>query len=136
MVNFSDKINKKRLELDSEEKKYRSRAYRKEQEEEKEKEKKKQSGSTSKDEKIKELTEKRKEDRQRLKEEKMKQIYEYYLDNPDLSFRKLGEKFDLDPKTAKRYIEEMKDSDSQQESDESLLPKTKEESSSTLPSED
>lgn len=98
-------VNKMRSQLKEEEIKFKEivKEQEKREQERRENEKKEREESTQRFQKLNQVKEKAQKEKDKTRQEKMKLIYEYSIENPDLSNRKIGEKFGVDHKTVAKY---------------------------------
>jgi len=107
MRTYNKEIGIMKAEMKAEEEKYREKARRREEarkRESEEKKKERESGGVTK--KAEEKVQKAKKIEDKAKSELMRLIYEAKQDNPELSARKLGDKFSVSHHTIKKYLKE------------------------------
>lgn len=107
MKDYSQLIAEMRSMLDSEEEKFKERMKKREKDERERIEaiKKAREEKSAKAKKLDEKIEKATQIKEKVATDLMKLVYETKQANPDMSWRELAAKFNLDHKTAKRYCE-------------------------------
>lgn len=108
MKRYTELIKEMQKDLSEEERKVRERVKKrmKEEKERLEQEKREREERAEQRDKSGQKIEKAKEIEDKSKLQMMKLVYQYKQDNPKISWRKLGEKFDVSHITAKKYCED------------------------------